>query len=334
MVNTSCAKNDSRPQVPNNWNASQITSQKGKTVIITGANSGIGYETALELARKGANVVLACRSEERGKEAEKKLREALASTADAGSVNFKKLDVSDLKSVSKFANEFKSSHDRLDLLINNAGVMAVPYAQTVDGNERQFAVNHLGHFALTATLFPMLKRSTPSRVVNVSSIAHKQAKLEHFTSGSSIMRLSDEGYNPIEVYGETKLNNLLFTFELTRKMKAQNVTGVTSVACHPGITSTNLSAAPGSEGSWFSRLLWKIGDHLPLSQNSLMGALPTLYAATAPDVENNDYFGPNNYFEVWGPPKRVEASEAAHDETAAQNLWKESERLAKVKFDV
>ncbi|CEG50500.1 Beta-tubulin folding cofactor D [Plasmopara halstedii] len=143
MVNTSCAKNDSRPQVPNNWNASQITSQKGKTVIITGANSGIGYETALELARKGANVVLACRSEERGKEAEKKLREALASTADAGSVNFKKLDVSDLKSVSKFANEFKSSHDRLDLLINNAGVMAVPYAQTVDGNERQFAVNHL-----------------------------------------------------------------------------------------------------------------------------------------------------------------------------------------------
>ncbi|ETI46900.1 hypothetical protein F443_08781 [Phytophthora nicotianae P1569] len=328
------AVNDARPQVPDNWDASQIPSQKGKTVVITGANSGIGYEAALELMRKGAHVVLACRNEGRAKEAEKKLREALASTHDAVSVEFMMLDVSDLESVNKFADKFKARHNRLDLLINNAGVMAVPYAKTVDGYERQFATNHLGHFALTAQLFPLLKQSTPSRVVNVSSLAHLTASLEHFTSGSQIMRANDKGYSPSEVYGETKLSNLLFTFELTRRLKAQNVSGVTSVACHPGFTATNLMAPPASEGGWFSRLFWRIGGILPVLQDAHTGALPTLYAATGADVESGDYYGPGNYFEIWGPPKRVHAKKSAHDKNAAQNLWDESERLSKFKFDV
>lgn len=334
MGNTASAQLCSRPQVPDHWTASHIASQKGKTVIVTGANSGIGYETALELARKGATVVIACRSEARGKEAEKKITQALETTSTAGRATFMQLDLSSLESVRTFAAAFKAAYDRLDLLINNAGVMAVPFAKTVDGNERQFATNHLGHFALTATLFPMLKQSTPSRVVNVSSIAHKNAKLKHFTAGSSIMRQSDKGFNRWEVYAESKLSNLLFTMELTRRMNAQHVTGVTSVACHPGITVTNLMDSPGSEGSWHGRLFWRIGRFLSIGQHALAGALPTLYAATGPDVESNDYYGPNNRFETWGPPTRVQMIDAAHDKGAAQNLWDESERLAKLKFDV
>ncbi|KAG7375246.1 hypothetical protein PHYPSEUDO_002287 [Phytophthora pseudosyringae] len=335
MGNRSSIPTDERPQVPDHWDASQIASQKGKCVLVTGANSGIGYETALELARKGADVVLACRNEGRGKEAEQKLREALASTPDAGTVEFRMLDVSDLGSVSTFADEFKATHDRLDLLVNNAGVMAVPYAKTVDGYERQFATNHLGHFALTAQLFPLLKQSTPSRVVNVSSLAHLSARLERFTSGShQIMRADDKGYSPSEVYAETKLSNLLFTFELTRRLSAQSVSGVTSVACHPGFTSTNLMAPPASEGGWLSQLLWRVAGVLPVLQDAPTGALPTLYAATGPDVESSDFYGPGNYFEIWGTPKRVQPKETAYDKAAAQNLWEESERLARLKFDV
>ncbi|KAL3663998.1 hypothetical protein V7S43_010885 [Phytophthora oleae] len=323
-----------RSPVPDNWSAAQIPSQKGKTVIVTGANSGIGYETALELARKGAHVVLACRNEARGKEAEKKLREALGATSDAGSVEFQILDVSDLGSVHKFADQFKATHERLDLLINNAGVMAVPYAKTVDGYERQFITNHLGHFALTAQLFPLLKASTPSRIVNVSSLAHLSARLERFTSGSQIMRADDDGYSPSDVYGETKLCNLLFTFELTRRLKAQSVSGVSAVACHPGFTATNLMAPPASEGGWLSRSLWSIAGLLPVLQDASTGALPTLYAATGRDVECGDFYGPGNYFQIWGAPKRVQAKETANDQVAANNLWEESERLAKVKLNV
>ncbi|RLN55468.1 hypothetical protein BBJ28_00026174, partial [Nothophytophthora sp. Chile5] len=171
MGNTSSA--NTRPQVPNHWDATQISSQKGKVAIVTGANSGIGYETALQLARHGAHVVLACRNEARGQQAEANIREILASTSDAGTVEFKQVDVSDLSSVQSFSEEFMKTHHRLDLLVNNAGVMAVPYSKTVDGYERQFATNHLGHFALTAQLFSLLKQSASSRVVNTSSYVHR-----------------------------------------------------------------------------------------------------------------------------------------------------------------
>ncbi|KAG1685679.1 hypothetical protein DVH05_007803 [Phytophthora capsici] len=325
---------DARPQVPDNWDASQMTSQKGKLVVITGANSGIGYQASLELARKGADVVLACRSEARGKQAEKEIREALASTPDSGSVKFMMLDVSDLGSVQKFADEFKATHDRLDILINNAGVMAVPFSKTVDGYERQFATNHLGHFALTARLFPLLKASTPSRVVNTSSIAHSSATLKRFTSGSGIMYPSAKGYSRMDVYSESKLSNLLFTFELTRRMKAENVTGVTSVVCHPGVTATNLFNAPSTEGSWLGKLMWRFAGWLPVFQDVATGTLPTLYAATGSDVESNDFYGASKFFQMRGPAKRVEPAKTVHDKEAAENLWGESERLAKLQFDV
>ncbi|GMF22669.1 unnamed protein product [Phytophthora lilii] len=323
-----------RPQVPKKWNASNIASQKDKLVVVTGANSGIGYETALELARKGAHVVLACRNEARGKEAEKKLQEALKATSDAGPVEFQMLDVSDLGSVHKFADEFKATHDRLDLLINNAGVMAVPYAKTVDGYERQFATNHLGHFALTAQLFPLLRQSPASRVVNVSSLAHNAAKLKRYTGSTGIMHTSDTDYSAIEVYAESKLNNLLFTFELDRRLRTQGINDVTAVVCHPGLTSTNLQAAPVTEHTGLRGFLWRMLSHMPITQSAPMGALPTLYAATASDVEGADYYGPGNWFEIWGYPKRVQAKATAFDENAAQALWEESERLAKLKFEV
>ncbi|KAG1685678.1 hypothetical protein DVH05_007802 [Phytophthora capsici] len=333
MGNRSSTPSDDRPDVPENWSVAEIPSQKGKTVIVTGANSGIGYETALELARKGAHVILACRNEARGKEAEEKLREALGSSV-AGSVEFQMLDVSNLGSVQKFADEFKATHDRLDLLINNAGVMAVPFSKTVDGYERQFATNHLGHFALTALLLPLLKASTPSRIVNVSSLAHWTTSLDRFTSGSHIMYADENGYSPSNVYGETKLCNLLFTFELARRLKAQSVSGVGVVACHPGFTATNLMSPPSSEGGWLSRSFWRVAGLLPVLQDAPTGALPTLYAATGSDVDSGDFYGPGNYFQIWGAPKRVQPKETANDQAAADNLWGESERLAKVKLNV
>ncbi|EGZ06966.1 hypothetical protein PHYSODRAFT_319595 [Phytophthora sojae] len=331
---SSSTANDSRSQVPDNWDASCISTQKGKTVVVTGANSGIGYHTALEFARNGADVVLACRNEARGKEAEKKIREALKSTPDAGSVKFKMLDVSSLGSVRSFADEFKTTHDRLDLLINNAGVMAVPFAKTVDGYERQFVTNHLGHFLLTAELLPLLMQSSPSRVVNVASLGHTGADIERFKCGSGIMRTNDQGYRPMEVYSESKLSNLLFTFELDRRLRAHSEAGVLSVTCHPGFTDSNLGVAPGLENKGLTGFLWRMGQYLPLTQSAAMGGLPTLYAATASDVQGGDYYGPGNCFEIWGFPKRVQPKGFAKDEVAAQALWEESERLMKGKFDV
>ncbi|KAG7395722.1 hypothetical protein PHYBOEH_003290 [Phytophthora boehmeriae] len=323
-----------RPQVPDKWDATHIASQTGRIAVITGANSGIGYETALELARKGADVVLACRNESRGRDAETKLRHALASVPNAGTVEFMTLDVSDLSSVQAFSEEFKKTHDRLDLLINNAGVMAVPYGTTVDGHERQFATNHLGHFALTTQLFPLLKLSTSSRIVNVSSLAHKSSKLDRFAPGAQIMRTNDVGYSPMTVYAESKLSNLLFTFELERRLRAQNVTGVTAVACHPGFTDTNLQVVTATENTGLLGLVFRISKRLPIFQTADMGALPTLYAATGSDVKGGDYYGPNNCFEMRGSPKRVEAKSTAQDKSAARALWEESERLAKVPFNV
>ncbi|RLN97589.1 hypothetical protein BBJ28_00023237 [Nothophytophthora sp. Chile5] len=264
-------------------NATECAQPLGKVAIVTGANSGIGYETALELARHGAHVVLACRNEARGREAEASIREILASTSDSGTVEFKQVDVSDLSSVKTFSEEFTKTHHRLDLLINNAGVMAVPYSKTVDGYERQFATNHLGHFALTAQLFPLLKQSASSRVVNTSSYVHRGASLKRFqASGPGVMRTSDKGYSGTDVYSESKLCNLLFTNELDRRLRAQDVQGVTAVTSHPGITATNLVKAPATENNWLLRMTWRALSVLFMYQDAPAGALPTLYAATGP----------------------------------------------------
>jgi len=320
-----------KTQVPDKWDATQLPSLKGKLAVVTGANSGIGYVTALELARKGAHVVLACRSEERGKEAEKNIQQELAATEDAGKVEFAKLDVSSLKSVKEFSEAFLQTHDRLDLLINNAGIMAVPHASTVDGYESQFATNHLGHFALTAQLFDLLKKSTPSRIVNVSSLAHRRAsKLNE----DEIMTPAEK-YSPNSVYSDTKLANILFTKELDRRIKAAGVEGVTASVAHPGITATNLTTAPATTNGFLWSLPWKIAIYMPfLFQSASMGALPTLYAAAAPNVKSGDYFGPRGFAALWGYPILEEPTQQSESESAATKLWTLSERLANLSFDI
>ncbi|KAF4035513.1 short chain dehydrogenase [Phytophthora infestans] len=320
----------SRPPVPNNWDASQIPSQQGRVAIVTGANSGIGYETALELARKGAHVVLACRNEERGREAETKLREILSSASEAGKVNFAKLDLGDLSSVKQFSEDFKKTHNRLDLLINNAGIMGGAWGLSADGYEQQFATNHLGHFALTAQLFPLLKESAPSRIVNVSSIMHRSAPT---WNEDDIITTSEEKYREMDNYGVTKLSNVLFTNELARRIKAAGIEGVTAAACHPGVTATNLAtASTANSKGWWWWLVYKMTDLAP-RQSCPMGALPTLFAATGSEVEGGDFFGPK-HLKIFGYPVRENPSEQSKSEPGAKKLWTLSERLAHLSFDI
>ncbi|RLN97893.1 hypothetical protein BBJ28_00014600, partial [Nothophytophthora sp. Chile5] len=326
MGNTTSFAN--RQEVPDKWDASFMTSQKGKLAVVTGANSGIGYEAALELARKGAHVVLACRSEAKGREAEANIRELIASTAGAGTVEYMQLDVSDLSSVKTFAEEFKQTHDRLDVLINNAGVLGGPYTLSVDGYERQFATNHLGPFALTAQLFDVLKQSAPSRVVNVSSALARQVK----SFDEDEMMPTEKTYSQFQAYKTTKLCNLLFTMELSRRMEAGEVKGVAVVACHPGLTTTNLEVAPAASSNWFWTTLYKVSGLIP-RQNAQMGALPTLYAATGSDVKSSDYFGPK-HFGTFGHPVREDPSELSKSEVSATQLWALSEKLVHLSFGI
>lgn len=317
--------------VPDKWDAAQLPSLASKLAIVTGANSGIGYETALQLALKGADVVLACRSEERGRAAQKQLQTELSTHEGAGSVTFEQLDVSSLASVRAFAERFFKTHGRLDLLINNAGIMAVPHALSVDGYESQFATNHLGHFALTAQLFDLLKKSAPSRVVNVSSNAHRRA----FSFNEDAVMTPADKYSPIAVYADTKVSNILFTKELDRRIKAAGVEGVTAVVCHPGVTASNLTTAPAADNSFFWSLPWKILRLTPwFFQSAQMGALPTLYAAAAPNVQGGDYFGPRGLMAFWGYPTLEEPTPLAQSESAATKLWTQSEKLANLPFEV
>lgn len=320
-----------RPAVPDNWDARQIPSQKGKTAIVTGANAGIGFETALQLARHGAHVVLACRNEQRGREAEAKLRTVLASGGAAGSVEFMRLDVSDLKSVERFSEAFLKTHDRLDLLVNNAGVMGGPYALTADGLERQFATNHLGHFALTARLFERIKASAPSRIVNVSSLVHRQALM---FNEDEIMASGPSRHNQWLAYADSKVCNILFMLELNRRIAACGVEGVAAVAAHPGSTATDLlTKSSESNTSWMWRLVFKLSA-LRQRQGPEMGALPTLYAATGEQVAGGDFFGPNGWGAVSGYPTREVPSKQSQSKTAATKLWTLSERLAGLSFDI
>jgi NAD(P)-dependent dehydrogenase (short-subunit alcohol dehydrogenase family) len=317
-------------QVPEKWDASMIPSLKNKVAIVTGANSGIGYVTARELARKGADVVLACRGEERGRAAEANIKKELANVPEAGNVAFAKLDVSSLESVQTFAEDFKRTHTQLDLLVNNAGIMGVPYTLTVDGVESQFATNHLGHFALTARLFDVLKTTASSRIVNVSSILHSDSKLDE----DNIVTTADK-YNEDAVYADTKLVNILFTKELDRRLKAAGVDCVAAV-CHPGVTATNMLAGPISVHGFFAGLKYRFANVfiVPLLQSADMGALPTLFAATAPGVQGGDYFGPDGFQRIRGYPVLEQPSPVAESPSAGAKVWTLSERLAKLSFEV
>lgn len=297
--------------MPTQWKAQDIPDQTGRVAIVTGSNSGIGFETARELARKGATVVLACRSESRGREAVARIR-AEQPQAD---VQFRALDLADLDQVSVFAEDFLADFDRLDLLINNAGVMMPPASKTKQGFELQFGVNHLGHFALTGHLIERLNTTPGSRVVVVSSLAHRQGKMNFDDLDF------EAGYRSMAAYGQSKLSNLLFARELQRRLEAAGAT-VQVTAAHPGWTVTNLQQHTGL----FRMLNPLFGMRAP------QGALPTLYAATAPEAENGGYYGPGGLTEMRGYPRPARTTSDVDDRQQAARLWEVSERRTGVQY--
>ncbi len=304
------------------WTSAQMPDLAGKKIIVTGGNSGIGYAAALEFARKHGTVVLACRSLEKGRAA----ADQIARTHPGAAVEVMQLDLSSLKSVKSFADAFRASNQRLDLLCNNAGVMALPYRRTEDGFEMQFGTNHLGHFALTGHLLDLMLASEGARVVTVSSTAHRMGGI----------RFDDlnweRGYRKWFAYGQSKLANLLFTFELQRKLDAVGAK-MMSVACHPGYAATNLQAAgPRMAGSSMMESVVNLGNRI-FAQSAAMGALPTLYAATAPEVKGGDYIGPNGFMENTGYPVKIGSSASSRDTKVAARLWEVSEQLTKVRYD-
>jgi NAD(P)-dependent dehydrogenase (short-subunit alcohol dehydrogenase family) len=304
------------------WTTADIPDQHGRRVVVTGANSGIGFAAARELARAGADVVLACRDTAKGDAAAARIRE----TAPDATLTVAALDLADLASVRDFA-EREQARGTLDLLINNAGVMALPHRRTADGFEMQLGTNHLGHFALTGRLLPSLLRAADPRVVTVASGAHRMGRID-FDDLQGQRR-----YRKWRAYGQSKLANLLFAFELQRRADAA-ATSLRSVAAHPGYAATNLQlAGPRMQGSSLAErgnlLLNRV-----LAQSDEKGALPTLYAATRPDLPGGVYVGPDGPWEMRGNPTLVNATARATDEASARRLWDVSQELTGVSFDL
>src|SRR5271166_1816432 len=303
------------------WSSDQIPDQSGRTAIVTGANSGLGLATARELARHGAQVVLACRNTSKGAAAV----ETIAAAVPGARLALAELDLGELASVEAFADGFRagSEHDGLDLLINNAGVMAPPRHETADGFELQLGTNHLGHFALTARLIGSMEGRTDARVVTLSSNAHKMGRIDFEDLQS------ERGYKRWGAYGQSKLANLMFALELDRRLRASDST-VKSLAAHPGYAATNLqsAAAPAAD-----RIVMRF-TNLIMAQSADMGALPTLYAATEPGLEGGTYIGPDGIGEFRGHPRIVSPSGAARDEQQAARLWTLSEELTGVRFQL
>jgi NAD(P)-dependent dehydrogenase (short-subunit alcohol dehydrogenase family) len=302
------------------WNRDQIAPQQGQTVIVTGANSGIGFHTASGLAAAGAHVVMACRDTEKAAAAAEKILDTHPNAA----VAIATLDLADLSSVNTFADDFLGHHKQLDLLINNAGVMAFPQRRaTADGFEMQFGTNHLGHFALTARLMPALLASPAPRVVSVSSIAHKKGSI-HFND----LNWQQE-YQSWPAYNQSKLANLMFALELHRRSQLAG-SKLISVAAHPGVAKTNIVAnGPGSSG--LKALILNLFSGI-IMQPDWQGALPVLYAATETGLNGGEYIGPDGPMEFRGWPTLVKPAPQALDEVAALQLWDVSESLTGVTF--
>jgi len=292
------------------WTATHIPDQTGRVAVITGANTGLGYETATALAAKGARVVLAVRNLDKGKAA----ADLITRAHPGADVSVTELDLTSLQSVRDAADQIRAGFDQIDLLVNNAGVMMTPKSTTRDGFELQFGTNHLGHFAFTGLLLDRLLATPLSRVVSVSSNGHRVGRIR-FDDLQSTRRYSRMG-----AYGQSKLANLLFTYELQRRLSG---TDTIAVAAHPGGSDSELSRyLPGALQLAFG----------PLSQSTEMGALPTLRAATDPGVSGGEYYGPGGLLEMRGYPELVASSGRSHDVDVARRLWTVSEELTGVVF--
>lgn len=299
------------------WTAEQIPDQAGRLAVVTGANSGLGLSAARELARAGCEVVIACRNTAKGEKA----AESIRSDVPSAKLEVAALDLADLASVRAFAERLSGSRDRLDLLINNAGVMAAPYARTADGFEMQLGTNHLGHFALTGLLLERLRNTPEARVVTVSSGMHHSGSIDFDDLQS------ERSYKRWGAYSQSKLANLLFTLELDRRLKAADLS-LRSVAAHPGYAATNLQL---SGPRLPERLVMRVSNLL-FAQSADMGALPILYAATAPGVEGGFYIGPDGRGESRGYPTTVVPNRKALDPQVAARLWEVSEELTGVSY--
>jgi NAD(P)-dependent dehydrogenase (short-subunit alcohol dehydrogenase family) len=297
------------------WTAIDVPDQSGKTFVVTGANSGIGLAAARVLADQGARLVLAVRRPAAGEKAAGLIR---GETPQAD-VRVEECDLGDLASVERCAARIREKVGPIDVLINNAGIMAVPYGTTKDGHERQIGTNHLGHFALTGHLLPQMLESENARVVTVASDAHRLGTIDP-------ANLNGDRYRRWGAYGRSKLANLLFAYELDRRARKTG-TPLKSVACHPGYAATDLQGRAAREQGKSDRI-WRLGHFF--AQSAADGALPTLRAATDPEVEGGSYYGPAK--RRGGPAVVVRSSARSHDTNVAGSLWEASERLTGVRF--
>ncbi|MEV4876157.1 oxidoreductase [Streptomyces cyaneofuscatus] len=299
------------------WTVERIPDQTGRVAVVTGANSGLGLATARALARRGGHVILAVRDEEKGRRA----AADITAGQPGADLEVRRLDLADLDSVRAFSDALHAGRPRLDLLVNNAGVMAPPRSSGAQGHELQFAANHLGHFALTGLLLDLLEQGQDPRVTTVTSVNHRKARLDFDNLNG------ERGYRPMVFYDRSKLANAVFGHELHRRLAASG-SPVRSVLAHPGYTATNLqtSAPTGLVKLLFGRVL------LPLAQRPDAGALPQLYAATAPGVRGGELIGPDGRGELRGGPTRVPLAPVATDAETGRRLWEVSEELTDVPF--
>ncbi|PTU30440.1 oxidoreductase [Stenotrophobium rhamnosiphilum] len=304
-----------------NWTTSDIPDLSGKVALVTGGNSGIGYWTCLHLARMGAHVVLACRSMPRAQSAVADLLKAVPN----GRFEILPLDLSDLASVRTAAATFRSKHDRLDMLCNNAGIALSPMERTKDGFESQLAANFLGHFALTGLLIDVIRATPNSRVAHVGSLAHRLGKLDF--EDPNFQRRK---YSPLSAYGQSKLSNVIFMLELQRRFERSNINSI-SVGAHPGMSGTNIGAALVENASPLKKRInaWIEAKILNSPERA---AAPTLLAVTRPGVTGGSYFGPSGFMEIKGSPTPARLAAASQNESDASRLWALAEQLTGVSF--
>ncbi|MBK9522803.1 MAG: SDR family oxidoreductase [Rhodocyclaceae bacterium] len=297
------------------WTLDQVPQQKGRLAVVTGANIGLGFETAMALAAKNCDLVLACRNMEKAEAA----KATIHAKYPKAKVTCMQLDLSSLKSVRAFATAFAEKYSRLDLLINNAGIMMPPYSLSEDGFESQFAANYIGHFALTGQLLPLIVKTPGARIVSLSSMAHRWGNIRFDDPNFK------NGYNKREAYGQSKIACLMFAYEMNRRLQKAGYSTL-SVAAHPGVAYTNLTQHMPKFVNLFAPLMGIVLN------NATDGALPTLYAALGDDIHGGDYCGPKDMQQMRGAPIKVGSNRASRDEKAAAKLWAMSEVMSGVKF--
>jgi NAD(P)-dependent dehydrogenase (short-subunit alcohol dehydrogenase family) len=297
------------------WTLDQVRLQKGRLAVVTGANIGLGFETAMALASKSCDLVLACRNMEKAETA----KAAILAKHPKTKVTRMQLDLSSLKSVRAFATAFTEKHPKLDLLINNAGIMMPPYSLSEDGFESQFAANYIGHFALTGLLLPLIVKTPGARIISLSSMAHRWGNIRFDDPNFK------NGYNKREAYGQSKIACLMFAYEMNRRLKKAGHSTL-SVAAHPGVAYTNLTQHMPAFVNLFTPLMGMVLN------NATDGAWPTLYAALGEDIQGGDYCGPKDMHQMRGAPIKVSSNRASRDEEAASKLWAMSEAMSGVKF--